>query len=357
MDSEDVQGCQHWGLSAKQKQQEKFGRQLRRVALFDTAEATSAVIGSAREELGEESVETCVRLGNSNGKVALHMAAWRGNVEVVRLLLEHRARVDAMTIRGQTAMHFAAGKKRDEVVSLLLDRSAKMKVKTVKGETPVGLASRMGVSMTILERMEEAEAKEEDEWVDFQHEIKSRPARREKMAEMGTIIFSTGMSEEDVEEGCEGGQSGGRMTDEVAEEGAGEHGGNLVGCLVEQRGADAMKLLFAMAWTCMANGPQSTFMVAGKLVDVLVEAAREHGGCAVLGGLVAMTRSFRVRGGSSRVGSLTLSSHVQPPSRNLRRQYKVTPSPLPLSLRVLFQGGAATAPFLWLFLTADPRSP
>lgn len=51
-------------------------------------------------------------------------AAWMGHLEVMGLLLEHGALVNAQTSRGETPLWNAAGNGRAEAVRLLLQRGA-----------------------------------------------------------------------------------------------------------------------------------------------------------------------------------------------------------------------------------------
>ena len=216
--SADVQGCQHWGLSAAQQKQEQYARRLRKAVLFEGADTLAHLVAAIRDDLGTDAVSLCCRLGNSNGKCALHMAAWRGDEAAVSRLLELGARVNAITIRGQTALHFAVGKRRESVVALLLDRGAKTRIRTVKGETPVSLADKCRVAEPVRARLLDAEAAEE-EWVDFEGFYRARSHRRLIMAQLGTIIYSTGGVPEEEEEEEEGGGGEGQDRDVCRKDG------------------------------------------------------------------------------------------------------------------------------------------
>ena len=61
---------------------------------------------------------------NPRGVTALHVAAEKGHVEVVRLLLEAGAKQDAVDSNGATALHRAAKRGHSEVVRLLLEAGA-----------------------------------------------------------------------------------------------------------------------------------------------------------------------------------------------------------------------------------------
>ena len=63
---------------------------------------------------------------NDMGYTALHVAASRGHVEVVSLLLENGAEIQGRVYRayGQTALHFASSGGHAQVASLLLGKGA-----------------------------------------------------------------------------------------------------------------------------------------------------------------------------------------------------------------------------------------
>jgi ankyrin repeat protein len=64
-------------------------------------------------------------LQNKHGWTPLHRASINGALEVVRLLLEHGADVEAKDNDGETALQVAAYKGHDEVVELLREHGAK----------------------------------------------------------------------------------------------------------------------------------------------------------------------------------------------------------------------------------------
>jgi hypothetical protein len=197
--SQDRQGCQHWGLSNLQLRQEKLARTLRKNVLF-SGKGLDAIAEEIRAEIGEEGLQIVLRIGNSNGKTALHMAAWRGDASLVEGLLDLGAAIDAVTIRGQSALHFAAGKRRAQVVDILLMRGARVRIRTVWGETPVGLAVQLGASEETISTLIAAEERDTRNWICFETEIRSRPARRAVMGRLGTLIFSGASAEDEAAE-------------------------------------------------------------------------------------------------------------------------------------------------------------
>jgi ankyrin repeat protein len=66
---------------------------------------------------------------HETGETALHLAAGEGHLEIVKLLLEHGADVNAKTAY-ETALHLAAGEGHLEIVKLLLEHGADVNAKT-----------------------------------------------------------------------------------------------------------------------------------------------------------------------------------------------------------------------------------
>ena len=67
---------------------------------------------------------------DSNGFTALHIAAYRGYTEIVKLLLKHKTQVDLTNV---TALHMAAHRGHTEIVKLLLDKRAQVDLTTNGG--------------------------------------------------------------------------------------------------------------------------------------------------------------------------------------------------------------------------------
>jgi ankyrin repeat protein len=74
------------------------------------------------------------------------LAAWNGHLEIVKLLLEHGADVNAKMEGLGTALHLAASNGHLEIVKLLLENGADVNAKTEGGygETAVEIANRKG---------------------------------------------------------------------------------------------------------------------------------------------------------------------------------------------------------------------
>jgi ankyrin repeat protein len=73
---------------------------------------------------------------DGRGDQPIHHAARNGDLEIVRLLIEHAADVNAQNPRGHTVLYCAGGHGHLETVHLLLDRGADLTVKfTPDGKT------------------------------------------------------------------------------------------------------------------------------------------------------------------------------------------------------------------------------
>ena len=74
----------------------------------------------------------------------LHEAARHGHAELVRLLLERGARVNARSGTGRTALHLAAEEGHADVVRVLVDSGADVSIRDGRGKTAADRARREG---------------------------------------------------------------------------------------------------------------------------------------------------------------------------------------------------------------------
>ena len=79
--------------------------------------------------------------GVHRGKTALHIAAERGSLRIVQLLLEHDVDVDMADASGRTALHYAARGAHAEVVTLLLAGGADSEARDGEGRSPLHVAA------------------------------------------------------------------------------------------------------------------------------------------------------------------------------------------------------------------------
>ncbi|KAH9016025.1 hypothetical protein EDB85DRAFT_2280101 [Lactarius pseudohatsudake] len=115
------------------------------------------------------SIPSKSKLATDNHLTPILRAAECGHLEVVRMLLGHRARIDAADNKGHTPLHRASNNAssdgRLEVVRLLLDSGANAEAKKKNGLTPLHLASSKGNTETVcllLDRGASADAKDKE---------------------------------------------------------------------------------------------------------------------------------------------------------------------------------------------------
>ncbi|VVC37716.1 Hypothetical protein CINCED_3A019322 [Cinara cedri] len=105
--------------------------------------------------------EASTNIVDQKGAAALHYAAWRGNVDIVRLLLCHGPsipNVNQTTKNQETPLHCAAEHGHSGVVALLLEHGADPTIRNHKYETPLDLCAQYGrletVELIITQRPE-----------------------------------------------------------------------------------------------------------------------------------------------------------------------------------------------------------
>eukprot|EP01036_Dinobryon_divergens_P023329 gene23329-31660_t len=107
----------------------------------------------------------------NSGKTALHLAAWKGSLENVQLLLARGSNINQWSTGsgnyGKTALFYAMTQCRDDVVMELLDKGAWVKIVNNKGQTPRSLAVSHLKEETLraIERAEQQQA--HLEWLNF----------------------------------------------------------------------------------------------------------------------------------------------------------------------------------------------
>ncbi|MHB9147562.1 MAG: ankyrin repeat domain-containing protein [Candidatus Amoebophilus sp.] len=79
------------------------------------------------------------------GNTPLHYAAEEGHLEVVIMLLKHRADVNAKQhFSKRTSLHIAALNGYIEIAKLLIEKGANVYVQDINGNTPMDIAKKSG---------------------------------------------------------------------------------------------------------------------------------------------------------------------------------------------------------------------
>lgn len=87
---------------------------------------------------------------DKGGLMPLHNAASYGHIDVALLLLAHGAQVDATDLWRYTPLHEAASKGRTQMCALLLQHGANPRLQTADGKTPIDLAQSPAVRELLL---------------------------------------------------------------------------------------------------------------------------------------------------------------------------------------------------------------
>lgn len=85
-----------------------------------------------------------VNIRNKDGMTPLHRASVKGHVDIVRLLINKGADIEATDGRGWTPLHIAAMKGHAQIVELLTQSGAKLDAKDRRGMTPSDWARSQG---------------------------------------------------------------------------------------------------------------------------------------------------------------------------------------------------------------------
>lgn len=161
---------------------EAASKWLRKACVHQKSEGSVDTIASFLGSLDAVVLAKAVGQGNQNGKAALHFASQlRGDdVELVELLLDAGADVNAATRRGHTPLVFAAGRGHSKIVQLLLRRGANPRVIVVTGDTPLSMG-RARLDAETFALLEAAEKSFDGPWEDSRNASDALQAQAEHM--------------------------------------------------------------------------------------------------------------------------------------------------------------------------------
>lgn len=110
---------------------------------FDVVNAQSQAGICSREKLASVTINIMSREGEDEGK-AVRVAAMRGDVDGLRLVLSRGAPVDAANGHGTTALHWCVQKEYEKCARLLVDARADLNAMDGTGERPLHKAVKIG---------------------------------------------------------------------------------------------------------------------------------------------------------------------------------------------------------------------
>lgn len=83
---------------------------------------------------------------------AIHFAAQKGHLEVVRILVASGVPVKSINRKGMTALHYAAQGSHKELAKYLIKKGSNVNAKNKAGKTPVDLATNEEVRSVMLDK-------------------------------------------------------------------------------------------------------------------------------------------------------------------------------------------------------------
>jgi ankyrin repeat protein len=85
------------------------------------------------------------------GQTPMHIAAGKGNSEIVELLVDERGDKEAQDNNGQTPLHVAAKSGKIEAVRVLVRKGANKRAKDADDRTPLHLALDCATALILLD--------------------------------------------------------------------------------------------------------------------------------------------------------------------------------------------------------------
>lgn len=90
--------------------------------------------------------KTDINIKDKKGFTALHFAVYSGHLDVVKLLISKEANIYARTTKGSTVLHFAVVAKSKAIVEELIKAGADPNIKDfTDGKTPLHIAAQNGL--------------------------------------------------------------------------------------------------------------------------------------------------------------------------------------------------------------------
>ncbi|MBL6621769.1 MAG: ankyrin repeat domain-containing protein [Rickettsiales bacterium] len=82
-----------------------------------------------------------VNVQNEDGNTALHLAVYKENKEIIKILIDYGANVNAQNKDGDTALHLAVYKENKEIITKLIDSGADPSLENTHNQNPICYAA------------------------------------------------------------------------------------------------------------------------------------------------------------------------------------------------------------------------
>jgi serine/threonine-protein phosphatase 6 regulatory ankyrin repeat subunit B len=155
----DIDSTDQYGYTALHASIIYKKRDITRLLLGNNASCTKRI-----GDLNGDEHDT-LRIDRYDGLDALHLAAYDGSEEIMRLLLEKKVDINARnSTQGETALHIAAGQNHAEQVRLLIEYGACIDLESGQGGTAIGQAAILGHVDIVRILADELHSNEDSKW-------------------------------------------------------------------------------------------------------------------------------------------------------------------------------------------------
>ncbi|GMT10588.1 hypothetical protein PFISCL1PPCAC_1885, partial [Pristionchus fissidentatus] len=113
---------------------------------MESAKIAELLISAGADVLFQGNQSTMWRY---RGRTSLHWAAQFNNLEVMKVLLDHRSDVNCVDTEGCSALHFAVQRGSEAAVRMLLEAHASTEIADGMGVLPLTMAKKMGIKPLI----------------------------------------------------------------------------------------------------------------------------------------------------------------------------------------------------------------
>jgi ankyrin repeat protein len=108
-------------------------------------------MGQHITEIDQSCLDACIQSARDmEGNSLLHLAATKGTVEIVSILLAHKANLEAVNEHLQTALHVAAASNQVDVLCVLLTKQANLNALDRRQNTALHTAAQAGASEAVV---------------------------------------------------------------------------------------------------------------------------------------------------------------------------------------------------------------